>query len=223
MDMQFPKPAIAATAIAIVATSSIAFILAHRLEWTVGRLYIGIAVATILINLGCLLRWNPGLILKRSRFGRGTKTWDMVWLALWAPIVVAVYVVAIREGNMGLPGIEWLLGLAVFVPGWALVIWAMVVNPFFEKTVRIQTESDHRVISAGPYAYIRHPGYVGFSGWFLSTPLLLSSNWAFVPAVLSVIGLVVRTALEDRMLRLELSGYADYTARVRFRLVPGIW
>ena len=99
----------------------------------------------------------------------------------------------------------------------------MVVNPFFEKTVRIQTDHEHRVIETGPYAYVRHPGYVGFAGWMLSTPLLLASDWAFIPALLAVIGFVIRTAFEDRMLRAELKGYSEYATRVRFRLIPGVW
>ena len=99
----------------------------------------------------------------------------------------------------------------------------MFVNPFFEKTVRIQTEHEHHVIDNGPYAYVRHPGYVGFIGWLISTPVLLGSIWAFVPALLAVAGLVFRTALEDRTLQAELAGYDSYVARVRFRLVPGIW
>ncbi len=119
--------------------------------------------------------------------------------------------------------LTWLLGVALFVPGWALVIWSMAVNPFFEKTVRIQTKRGHRVVDAGPYAYVRHPGYVGFAAWMLSTPLMLGSAWAFVPALLAVIGFAIRTALEDRTLQAELPGYADYAARVRFRLVPGVW
>jgi protein-S-isoprenylcysteine O-methyltransferase Ste14 len=64
---------------------------------------------------------------------------------------------------------------------------------------------------------------VGFAGWMLSTPLLLASAWAFVPALIAVIGFVIRTALEDRMLHAELPGYAEYATRVRFRLVPGVW
>ena len=79
------------------------------------------------------------------------------------------------------------------------------------------------MIDTGPYAYMRHPGYVGFSGWILSTPLLLSSPWAFVPALIAVGLLVVRTALEDRTLQAELPGYAEYATRVRFRLIPGVW
>ena len=99
----------------------------------------------------------------------------------------------------------------------------MVVNPFFEKTVRIQTDRGHRVVDTGPYAYVRHPGYVGFLGWILAAPLLLASVWAIVPALISVVGLVIRTALEDRTLRAELPGYPEYAARVRFRLIPGMW
>jgi protein-S-isoprenylcysteine O-methyltransferase Ste14 len=65
---------------------------------------------------------------------------------------------------------------------------------------------------------MRHPGYVGFSGWMLSTPLLLASTWAFVPALISVVLLVMRTALEDLTLHEELPGCAEYAARVRFRI-----
>jgi protein-S-isoprenylcysteine O-methyltransferase Ste14 len=115
------------------------------------------------------------------------------------------------------------LGVAIFIVAWGLISWSMAVNPFFEKVVRIQKEHGHRVVETGPYAFVRHPGYVGFSGWLLSTPLLLGSGWAFVPAVFSVVTLVVRTALEDRMLRQELGGYAEYAERVRFRLIPGVW
>ncbi len=211
---------------AVVVLAGLVFVLAFRLDWTVGWIYVGIFAATWAISLACLLRWNPELIRRRARLGKGTKTWDKVWLALFTVVLIAIYVVAgleARDGVSSAPGAAWLLGLAIFVPGWVLAIWAMVVNPFFEKTVRIQTDHGHRVIDTGPYAYVRHPGYAGFVGWILSTPLLLASAWAFVPALLAVVGLVIRTALEDRTLHAELPGYAEYAARVRFRLIPGVW
>jgi protein-S-isoprenylcysteine O-methyltransferase Ste14 len=215
-----------AVAAVVVVLAGLLFALARRLDWTFGWIYVGIVVVTLAINLACLLRWNPELIRRRARLRKGTKIWDSVWLALFAPVMIALYVVAVPEARdhvWGEPGAAWLVGLAIFVPGWALAIWSMVVNPFFEKTVRIQTDHRHRVIDSGPYAYVRHPGYVGFVGWILSTPLLLPSASAFVPALLAVILLVIRTALEDRTLRAELPGYAEYTARVRFRLIPGVW
>ena len=202
------------------------FVPAGRLDWRLGWIYLGIMAVYVTISWACLQRWNPELIAHRMRVGTGTKTWDKVWAALFAPLMIAVYVVAgleARDGVSSLPGAAWLLGLAIFISGSAMLTWSMVVNPFFEKTVRIQTERGHRVIDTGPYAYVRHPGYVGFVGWILGTPLLLGSAWAFVPALLSVVGIVVRTALEDRTLQAELSGYPEYAARVRFRLIPGVW
>ena len=211
---------------AVVVLAGLVFVLAFRLDWTVGWIYVGIFAATWAINLACLMRWNPELIRRRARLGKETKTWDKVWLVLFTVVLIAIYVVAgleARDGASSAPGAAWLLGLAIFVPGWALAIWSMAVNPFFEKTVRIQTDHGHRAIDTGPYAYVRHPGYVGFAGWMLSTPLLLSSAWAVVPALLAVIALVIRTSLEDRTLQAELPGYAEYAARVRFRLIPGVW
>ena len=86
-----------------------------------------------------------------------------------------------------------------------------------------RSERGHRVIDTGPYRYVRHPGYVGFVGWALSAPLLLGSWWALVPAVLTIASMVIRTALEDRTLHEELSGYREYASRVRYRLIPGVW
>ena len=210
----------------VVVFAGFVFVNARRLGWTLGWIYVGILIAVLMINLVCLGLWNPELIERRMRFTKFTKTWDKVWAVLFAFAILAIYVVAVLEAQdrvSNAPGVAWLLGLAIFVPGWALAIWSMVVNPFFEKTVRIQTDHGHRVIDTGPYAYIRHPGYVGFAGWILSTPLLLASTWAFVPALISVILLVIRTALEDRTLQSELPSYAEYASRVRFRLIPGVW
>jgi protein-S-isoprenylcysteine O-methyltransferase Ste14 len=210
----------------VVVAAGFVFVNAPRLGWTLGWIYVGIIVATLTINMTCLLRWNPDLIRRRMRVSKFSKTWDKVWAVLFGVAMIAIYVVAVMEARdrvSSAPGAAWLLGLAIFVPGWALAIWSMVVNPFFEKTVRIQTDHGHRVIDTGPYAYMRHPGYVGFAGWMLSTPLLLASTWASIPALVSVVLLVIRTALEDRTLHEELPGYAEYASRVRFRLIPGVW
>jgi protein-S-isoprenylcysteine O-methyltransferase Ste14 len=196
-----------------VVFAALLFVPAGRLDWMLGWAYVGILLVNVTINWACLRRWNPELIERRMRFGEWTKTWDKVWAVLYAPVAFAVYVVAgleARDGVSSLPGLTWLLGAVIFVLGSAMLTWSMVVNPFFEKTVRIQTDRGHRVIDTGPYAYVRHPGYLGFAGWMLS-------------AVLAVVGIVIRTALEDRTLHAELPGYPEYAARVRFRLIPHVW
>jgi protein-S-isoprenylcysteine O-methyltransferase Ste14 len=89
--------------------------------------------------------------------------------------------------------------------------------------VRIQAERGHRVVSSGPYHWMRHPGYAGALLAFLATPVFLDSVWAFLPALAITVLLVVRTRLEDRTLQDELDGYRDYARQVRYRLLPGVW
>ena len=195
--------------------------------WAEGWLYFGLVAATLLINFNYLRRVNPEVIEHRLYLGKGTKRWDIVWSILFAPVFLAIYVIAgfdaVRYEWSTMP--LWLrpFGLLLWLPGNFLLTWAMGVNPFFEKTVRIQTERGHRVIDSGPYAIVRHPGYLGFLGWSLSAPLFLGSWWAFVPALLSIAGIVIRTALEDRTLQEELFGYGAYVGKVRYKLIPGIW
>jgi len=96
-------------------------------------------------------------------------------------------------------------------------------NRYFSGVVRIQSDRGQQVISTGPYRMVRHPGYSGGLLTYLAVPIFLDSLWAFVPVVLLVIILVVRTRLEDKLLQEQLEGYRDYAGRVRSRLLPGIW
>jgi protein-S-isoprenylcysteine O-methyltransferase Ste14 len=116
-----------------------------------------------------------------------------------------------------------ILALAIILSGYILGSYALIENRFFSGVVRIQTERGHYVVSSGPYRWLRHPGYAGAVLAYLATPFFLDSWWAFLPAVLLTILLVIRTALEDRTLQDELTGYYDYARRVRFRLLPGVW
>ena len=103
-----------------------------------------------------------------------------------------------------------------------LCVWAMAVNRFFSPVVRLQEERGHRLVTDGPYRYIRHPGYAGI---LLSAcvGVALGSWWSLLPLVVAMGLILRRTALEDRFLRASLEGYASYAEQVRYRLVPGIW
>jgi protein-S-isoprenylcysteine O-methyltransferase Ste14 len=114
-------------------------------------------------------------------------------------------------------------GLASLAAVFAVWYWAMRTNPFFSSAVRIQHDRGHRVVSSGPYRFVRHPGYAALVllGW--GGALALGSWYALLPHVVVVALFVHRAALEDRMLREELDGYAAYAATVRSRIFPGIW
>jgi protein-S-isoprenylcysteine O-methyltransferase Ste14 len=114
-------------------------------------------------------------------------------------------------------------GVVLLILSTFLLNWAMAVNPFFEPTVRIQKDRDHKVIANGPYNIVRHPGYLAGLAYIFSAPLIIGSVFAFVPAGVYMILVLVRTSLEDRTLCEELIGYTEYSKKVRYRLFPWIW
>ncbi len=115
------------------------------------------------------------------------------------------------------------VGLITFLGGIAMFVYAMSVNRFFSSVVRIQDERGHHLIDSGPYTLVRHPGYVGMLLVGATMPLALGSWWAFVPGSALVAFGFRRVWIEDRFLAANLPGYREYAARVRYRLLPGIW
>lgn len=121
------------------------------------------------------------------------------------------------------PGLQ-VLGLITFAAGFAVCFWAMRENRFFSSVVRIQSDRGQFVVTTGPYAIIRHPGYLAGILIIAASGVALGS-WlaaAFLVAM-SLPFLLYRAITEDRFLQAELPGYRDYAARVRWRLCPGIW
>jgi protein-S-isoprenylcysteine O-methyltransferase Ste14 len=116
-----------------------------------------------------------------------------------------------------------ILGLVFLVVGFVLVFLAMRENKFFSSVVRIQKERDHQVISSGPYRFVRHPGYAGAIIYLLALPFIITSWWALIPSIVTIVITVIRTSLEDNLLTKELPDYAGYTKQVRYRLLPRVW
>lgn len=201
------------------------FAAAGRWDWALGWVHVAVYAASVAAQVMFV---SPALLAERARLRPGTPRWDVV-LTTTAVVFLpmAGWVVAGLDARWGWSGAVplWVVvgGVGLMLAGWALVIWAMASNAFFSATVRIQHERGHTVIDAGPYAWVRHPGYVGTVIFQLAAPLTLGSWWALIPNVAAVLLLVVRTALEDATLHRDLPGYAEYAQRVRYRLVPGVW
>jgi protein-S-isoprenylcysteine O-methyltransferase Ste14 len=195
--------------------------------WTRGWLFFFVVNAALIVGALYLRRVNPEIFAARINRHEGTKHWDRILLAILLLTEMAIPIVAALDDARfhWFPMPWWVCGIGytLLIAGMVGFTWAQSVNKFFEPTVRIQTDRDQRVIDTGPYAIVRHPGYVAACLLFLGMPLALGSLWALIPAVLLCVILVVRTIWEDRTLRMELTGYNEYTHRVRYRLIPGVW
>ncbi len=208
--------------------AAILFLAAGRWNWVWGWVFIGLFVAASVAHVLIMIPINPALLAERSRGLReeGAQKGDKFITGMAAGLLPMIsWIIAGLNLRFGwsppMPLALHVVGTVGFALGWVMVIWATASNAFFSTTVRIHKE--HTVQTGGPYQFVRHPGYVGAILYQLATPFLLGSWWALIPMVLSVPLFVVRTRLEDRMLREKLAGYKEYAANVRYRLLPGVW
>ncbi|MDH4241648.1 MAG: isoprenylcysteine carboxylmethyltransferase family protein [Phycisphaerae bacterium] len=199
---------------------------AGRLDWLMGWAYLAILTA---LSITTLVLVNREMLLVRAGKEKTAKKWDP-FLALFSFLLFwpgANIVAALDYGRFhwspALPLPVQLIALIPFALGLAFAAWAMVANKFFEKGVAVQTEREHVVITTGPYAYVRHPGYAGEVVAFITLPIALGSLWALLPAAVGLSLWVIRTFLEDTTLQKGLEGYTDYAQKVPWRLIPHIW
>lgn len=200
---------------------------AGTLNWWQGWAALGVMTLWTIGMAAVILRINPSLLAERLGPRKGAKAWDAAILSALGLIQLGRYIVAGLDWRFGWSG-EFPLsvqmgGLILSILGNALVVWATASNAFFSQVVRIQTEREHQVATGGPYHFVRHPAYAGVIIFEMAVAFLLSSWWALLPGVVNVILMILRTVLEDRALKVELPGYADYACQTRYRLIPGIW
>jgi protein-S-isoprenylcysteine O-methyltransferase Ste14 len=114
-------------------------------------------------------------------------------------------------------------GLLLFLTGWLIMTVALKENRFAAPVVKHQADRHQTVVDQGLYRIVRHPMYAGAVLFLIGMPLWLGSYVAVLVATLAIAVLAVRAVFEERFLQRELQGYAAYTNRVRYRIVPFIW
>lgn len=176
-----------------------------------------------------LLRHDRALLA--ARLGRlsqpGQPLWDKLFLLLFTALWLGWLWLMGRDAKVWrispMPLGFNLAGGMLIVAGFLGVARAFKENSFAAPVVRVQTERRQRVIDTGPYARVRHPIYAYSLCFFLGIPMLLGSGLGMLGAAAMMLGLMARTVREDDMLADRLAGYDEYRARVRYRLIPGIW
>jgi len=204
------------------------FISAGDIGWIMGWVVLVFMIGGMTAASLAMARVSPDLLAERLSLKGGVQKGDLVLAYLIAIVIpLAILITAGLDRRFGwgerLPFAARLGGLVLMALGQQLMYRAMLANRFFSSVVRIQTERGHHVVTTGPYRVVRHPGYVGILLYWIGTPLTLGSAWALLPAALDVSVTVLRAALEDRTLHGELTGYAEYAQRVRYRLIPYVW
>ena len=222
-----PGRLVAKLATAILLLALALLVPAGTWRWPAAWAYVGLYLA-FAVPVGIWLqRTNPALLADRVDWSRrAPKAWDRVLLGLLVPFFVAVYATAGLDFRFGWSDLPLPLRGACFalIGGfYVLLFFVLRENAFLSRVVEVHPEAGHRVVTTGPYAVVRHPMYAGYILWVLATPLALGSLPALAPAAVIAAGVVVRTVLEDRALRAELPGYAEYAERVRWRLLPGVF
>ncbi|MDX8497376.1 isoprenylcysteine carboxylmethyltransferase family protein [Mesorhizobium sp. VK4C] len=204
------------------------FLSAGTLHWTGAWVYIVVMVGLSLTMGVALARRDPGLMNERLRppIQKNQTAADKILLSI---LLLGIF------GWLALMGFDFRFGWSP-VPAWVQVIGALVLlvgiwicyltmleNSFAAPVVKIQDERGQRVITTGPYSYVRHPMYAGAILYFAGTALLLGSWWGLASVLAFIVLLAIRTFIEEKTLRTGLRGYDDYAAHVRYRLIPLVW
>lgn len=215
------------TLVGILLVAVVLFLAAGTLDWLGGWLFVIALLACQIANAAILSRSNPDVLASRTTERPPAGHWDSRLFLVLGALAFVVLVLAGVDRRLGwmdsLPAWSRFLGLVGVLAGDALFVWAVSVNPFFSRFVRVQVERGQEVISHGPYRWVRHPGYLGWLSIWLGLVVLSGSVVALLVAWLAIPIVALRAVLEEKLLSSELEGYKRYARRVRSRLIPGAW
>ena len=201
------------------------FLFKGTARWAAGWLYWGMYTAWSFLNALSLYRRDPGFLLRRLMLGPDVKEPADLAFSLSSPFLFAVTAAVCSRYGHWPAGTAAMCARGVAFAGLGYAYWlasrALAANSFALKPVLLQP--GQTPVSAGPYAIVRHPIYSAFVLFYACTPAALGSLRGFIPAAAAALAIIGRAVFEDRFLARGLAGYAQYTEKVRFRLVPGLW
>ncbi len=208
----------------LLTTGLILFSASGTFEWLMAWLYMTFMITYIIMS-GRFT--HSELHIVQSMRVDGTKKWDLVtapFVMILGPLLMLLTAGLDKRFEWSnIPLFIQVIACLFLLIGACIALWAKKANNFYSETVRIQYERHHVVISDGPYRYVRHPGYMGYIIVSIAAPLMFGSLYAMIPSIFIILGYIARTILEDVTLQRQFKGYYDYTKKVPYRLLPGIW
>jgi protein-S-isoprenylcysteine O-methyltransferase Ste14 len=212
----------------VAVMGALLFVPAGTLHWAAAWVFLGTVAVLGVVCGGWLAKTDPALLAERMNpmMQRDQPLADKVFMPVFGLAALGWFVTIGRDARahaFDFSLVLQTLGMAMLLASTGFVMWVMRTNSFASPVVKLQTERGHRVISTGPYAYVRHPMYSASVLFFVGAPLLLGSWWGLAMAPLFALLFAIRARIEERALLKGLPGYADYTTQVRYRLLPGLW
>lgn len=202
---------------------------AGTVDYTGGWIYLGEMVALSLAFGVYGLRVDPGLLRERLKppLQKDQPLADKLVLIPFLLLVFAALGFMAADAarwrwSMMPPALQW-AGAALLLASFLFIGWTLRTNSFAAPVVKIQQERGQQVISTGPYAFVRHPMYLGAIFYLAASSLVLGSWWGLASVPFLALLLAIRIGIEERTLRAGLAGYDAYARRVRWRLIPLIW
>ena len=219
---------IARFVLGLVVIGAILFGTAGTFDWPEAWIYIVIQFGWS-ITLSVFL-WNHDIDLLKDRMKftkKSAKGWDKVMTFVSIPFYIPYLVLpgldAVRYQWSHVPVWAKAVSFIVLVALFLWITWIMKVNTYLSRFVEIQEDRGHKVITTGPYRFVRHPMYISAMILMIALPIALGSLYALIPMAFIIVFIIVRTYLEDKTLYRELEGYVEYAQKTKYRLLPGIW
>jgi protein-S-isoprenylcysteine O-methyltransferase Ste14 len=186
-------------------------------------MWLATMIALLLVTLRYLLKNDPALLERRMRMRERQSQQQKIILisGIFLTLSFVLPGFDIRYGWSQMPVWAAILFDGIVIIGYLLVLWVFKTNTYTSRIVEV--EAGQKVISTGPYAIVRHPMYVGAVLTYAFSPLALGSYWAFIPGLMILPVLIYRIINEEKLLLRDLEGYREYTQKVKYRLLPGIW
>ncbi|MGA9359713.1 MAG: isoprenylcysteine carboxylmethyltransferase family protein [Mycobacterium sp.] len=216
----------ASTVFGTIGLGAIVFLPAGTLNYWQGWAFIVIFMVVTIIPTVFLARTNPAALRRRMHAGPRAEARMLqkfvvtgAFSSMFAMMAVSAY--DHRVGWSQVPTWVCVLGDVLLAAGLGLAMLVVIQNGYAASTITVET--GQTVVSTGVYRFVRHPMYFGDVIMMIGIPLSLSSYWGLVFVPLGVATLVSRILDEEKMLTQELSGYREYTQRVRYRLLPYVW
>jgi protein-S-isoprenylcysteine O-methyltransferase Ste14 len=211
-----------------VGLGALLFLSAGMLRWPAAWLYLALTAVTGLAGGLWLARVDPALLEERMKpmMQEGQPAADKKFMLAFgfAALIWFLVIGFDRRWHWSdMPIALQAFGYALLLASMALMLRVVRENSFAAPVVKVQAERGHRVVDTGPYALVRHPMYSGAVLYFAAIALSLGSWWGLALSPVFFVLFSVRASVEERTLADGLPGYADYLARVRYRLVPGVW